>query len=169
MDNSEWISQEDRQEWLDHWRKKTGSPTFGQPRRLISNEPIPYDQVFYTFRARDLFDKGGFYDGDIFMDEFLEYLHHEKGIKRYPGNDKYWYADCLKDVITEFLLPLIPYKITLEVVTTMHNQVRCFEVEGVEEDDLGTFRDICEGVEVRLSWAEIKSFIDRKIAEGLLK
>jgi len=167
-DSPKW-AENDQEQWLAYWRAKTGSPTFGEPRRLFS-DPIPADQVFYTLRARDLFDKGGFQDGDIFRDEFYDHVCRDKGIKWHIGRgEKYWYEDLLQDLITERLLPLVPFKLTLERVHTCHNQVRCFHVEGVPDDELDTFRDACEGVEVRVSWAEIRDFIDRKIEEGVLR
>lgn len=154
------------EEWLRHWKLKTGSPTFGQ---MAREEPTydPDEQVF-VLKAESLFDKGGFLDGDLFLDQFLDHCAAQ-GIRRQVGGDHYWYADVLKELVETHLLPLIPFKLRLETVSTVHNPVRCFDVEGVGEDQLCDFRDACKGVEARLTWRQVRQFVDEKIALGLLK
>ena len=153
------------EEELAYWRAKTGSPTFG----VMNKEPEPYDRDgrVFTLRARDLFDKGGFMDGDIFRDEWLDYLH-VKGIRRFPGNDKYWYEDFLAELVKELLLPQIPYNLKIEYVATCHNSVRCWEVEGVPQDQLDDFRECLNGIEAKITWAEIRQRIDNLITQGKL-
>ena len=150
---------------LQAMRLKTGSPTFG---KMNAPEPVyDPDAEMFTLRARDLFDKGGFCDGDLFIDQFLDYCH-KKGIRRPAKDGRYWYSQVLRDLVETHLLPLIPFNLKLEVVPTCHNSVRCFEVEGVAEDQLNAFRDTCEGVEVALTWRQIREFVDDKIGQGLL-
>lgn len=105
----------------------------------------------YILSSQSLFDKYGFYDGDLFSD-----FVHENYIVCWPDTQEFAMdKQVLKMAVERYLLPSLPVPVRLHCFVTQHNSVR---VHPDDYDELATqpetvveiteqqLRDICEEV-----------------------
>lgn len=117
-----------------------------------------------TLKARSLFDKYGFVDGDIFSDLLLD-----NGIDPDLGEGE-WDSDAhsLEDrlimaVVEKYLLPVIPEKLEPRFWRSCHNPVRC---EGWAGDFGHHIPVSCRSLAVEVPEAEVLAMA--RVIEGAL-
>ncbi|HEX7906800.1 MAG TPA: hypothetical protein VF534_01725 [Paraburkholderia sp.] len=116
----------------------------------------PYETV--TLRARDLFGKFGFADGDL-VDEMLWDTDLEWGVRpsyKAPWSEYSLEHETLFAVIERFLLPALPVPVRWNRWNTNHNPARAHH----EDDHL---EDAVAAIEVTVRVADIVA-IAREIA-----
>lgn len=135
--------------------------------------------VLAVMKGGMLLDKGGFYDGDMFQDEFWDmakkHLNYKAGSPmRYSDEVEHEFsngphASCpflryrqrnlLEDAVREWLLPKLPVPVVLEKVITCHNGLRAIVVDGeeVNRDNIEAWRDLLNEITVEVRWPELEA------------
>lgn len=121
------------------------------------------DRTFsYMLYGGDVLDKGGFQDGDLFDDIWLDLARTHLGYK--PGCDrtvlnKYPHHDFLCNVVRTLLLPRLPIAVEIEMVETPHNPARASSIDGgsFSDADGRVWRDLLNEIAVPVSFKELES------------
>ena len=95
-----------------------------------------------------LLSKFGFNDGDA-PDEWWDYCE-DKDIDLPPGT---WHP-ILRELVNEFLLPVLTQKVEIVYIGTNHNPVRADTIDGVSIDGYGDEKLTPESVEIPMAEVE---------------
>jgi hypothetical protein len=138
---------------------------------------VAESDVLAVMKGGMLLDKGGFYDGDMFQDEYWDLAKKHLGYK--PGASprdegehefsngphlvwphvRYRQKNLLEDAVRRWLVPRLPVPVVLETVVTIHNGLRAVKVDGedVTRDNVETWRELLDEFSVEVRWAELEA------------
>jgi len=133
---------------------------------------VAESDVLAVMKGGMLLDKGGFYDGDMFQDEYWDmakkYLDPHRGDTVHEFSDgshlvwphvRYRQKNLLEDAVNEWLVPKLPVPVEIEKVVTIHNGLRAVKVDGedVTKDNIEAWRDLLNEITVEVRWPELEA------------